>query len=520
MLASLMSVVYMFDNDRMAFFTDLDTHLAVLRDVVGADVEAAGLPGRVVGVCDEDVTRILTEATAVISAVEALRVTAAGVASARSRREMGHGGFSAGSGHANAASLVQEVTGSTKAEANRHVRLGEALLDGANLLDGRDTETDPDAGPAEDDGVCEQGMLAGPWHAGLGRAQLAGVLSLAQHSAIRRGLGEPPVGADATADAGFTEAWSAAAEQLINEAAHRTVEELAAAARLIRDRLDPVGAEARFDARFQARSFRMWTDGEGTSHGRFVFDDEAAAWLRTVIDSALRPRRGGPRFVDAEEKKRAEDLAADPRSNEQLTYDLMFDAIRAGTLADAKTVFGTRQAAVRVVVTADALATAETGGAGVAHTEDGLHPLPAWLAVKQVCESGTRTLVIDEDGEPLRLGREQRLYSPAQRIALAVRDGGCRWTRCDRPASMCEAHHIDPYSAGGSTDVDRGILLCRFHHMQLHHNRWHITRTSPDDFLLHPPPGHGDPTVLPPRLGTRNIWSRLHPPPARSHPAA
>lgn len=91
----------MFVNVRMAFFTDLDTHLTVLRDFVGTDVEAAGLPGRVVG-CDTDITRILTETSAAIGALEALWITAAGVASARSRREMGHGGFAAGTGYKNA----------------------------------------------------------------------------------------------------------------------------------------------------------------------------------------------------------------------------------------------------------------------------------------------------------------------------------------------------------------------------------------------------------------------------------
>ena len=53
----------MFDTCRMAFFTDLDRHLTVLRDVVGAEVDAVGLPSRVVNVCNADVKAILTETT-------------------------------------------------------------------------------------------------------------------------------------------------------------------------------------------------------------------------------------------------------------------------------------------------------------------------------------------------------------------------------------------------------------------------------------------------------------------------
>lgn len=49
-----------------------------------------------------------------------------------------------------------------------------------------------------------------------------------------------------------------------------------------------------------------------------------------------------------------------------------------------------------------------------------------------------------------------------------LRDGGCLWPGCDRPAHVTEAHHIDPWAGGGATDCDRGILLCRFHHLTLH----------------------------------------------------
>nr|BFF12105.1 hypothetical protein GCM10025699_34080 [Microbacterium flavescens] len=95
-----------------------------------------------------------------------------------------------------------------------------------------------------------------------------------------------------------------------------------------------------------------------------------------------------------------------------------------------------------------------------------------------------------------------------------------RWRGCDRPASYCEAHHIDPYATGGRTDVDRGILLCRFHHMELHHGGWRITRDGRADFVLHPPPGRGDPVILPPRLTLRRLWADLDPPPPRFRPAA
>ena len=76
-----------------------------------------------------------------------------------------------------------------------------------------------------------------------------------------------------------------------------------------------------------------------------------------------------------------------------------------------------------------------------------------------------------------------------------------------------------PKNLGGLTDIDRGILLCRFHHMELHHGGWRITREGRADFLLHPPPGRGHPIVLRPRLALRYAWADLAPPPQRFRPA-
>ncbi|PRB04039.1 hypothetical protein CQ044_12855 [Microbacterium sp. MYb64] len=204
----------------------------------------------------------------------------------------------------------------------------------------------------------------------------------------------------------------------------------------------------------------------------------------------------------------------DPRTNDQLSYDLLLDLIRAGALADPAAVFGTRQAGVRLVQQI-----ADGAPNRVAVTEDGLTALPAAVVERRICDTGTIPVTADASGNPLDVGRESRLFTPKQRIALAIRDGGCRWTGCDRPASYCEAHHIDEWARdNGRTDIDRGILLCRFHHMQLHHGQWHITRHRKDDFVLHHP--DGEQSVLHKRLPLRYAWGDIDPPPKRFHPAA
>lgn len=489
--------------------------------LLGVDAEPHDLASRVGALDGDGVIALLRSADALARGAERIRVVAAGVVSARSAREAGHAGLAQSLGHRTPASLVQEVTGGSRADAVKQMRVGESLLSTALLS----TAPVTPPGGSDADGADAPAPAEAPWHAPLSQAMLTGVLSTAQHDAIRRGLGEPPVirademTADAEADAGAVaaaraeacRAWSLAAAGLITEARSRTVEELGRQARSIRDLLDPEGAVRRFQERFEARSFRIWTDADGIQHGSFIFDDEAATWIRTIIDAALRPRRGGPRFIDPDEKAQAGNLIADPRSNDQLTHDLLIDLLRAGALADAQTVFGTRQAGVRLVRVIH-----DDAPAPIGHTEDHLVTLPAATIDQHICDTGVVPVTVDPDGNPLDVGREHRLFTPRQRIALATRDGGCRWTGCDRPASSCEAHHIDEWAAHhGSTDTARGILLCRFHHMNLHHHRHRITRHGTGDFTLHTPDGTEH--VLKPRAQLTHAWAwtAIDPPPRR-----
>jgi hypothetical protein len=82
-------------------------------------------------------------------------------------------------------------------------------------------------------------------------------------------------------------------------------------------------------------------------------------------------------------------------------------------------------------------------------------------AVHRILRKGVSTI--------LDLGRTTAVVSPAQHAALAVRDDGCRWPDCDRPASWCDAHHIRPWgSQRGPTALGNLALLCRRHHRRIH----------------------------------------------------
>lgn len=471
----------------MTFAAETTDRATALVALLGADVEAHDLAARVSQLTDAEVVAVAEAAAALTRCAELAQVAAAGVIATRSARDAGQSGLAQQRGHRTALSLVQELTGSGKADAARRVRVGESLVNAPVLVEA--AVEDP------------------AWDAQLGTALLSQRITAAQHDAIRQGLGEPP--AD---DHDVRDAWELAVEQLIGEAASTSLEELRQTARALRDRLDPDGAHRRFLERFERRSFRLWTDADGNRRGSFLFDDEGGLLAQTMLDSALRPRRGGPRFVDSSERERAADLTADARSNDQLAYDLFIDVLRTGALTDAETVFGTRQAGVRLVRVVDE---------PTAHSEDGLTTLPAAVAEQHICDSGIVPVTLDSCGNPLDVGREARLFTPKQRIGLALRDGGCMWRGCDRPASYCEAHHIDEWNRdGGRTDIDRGILLCRFHHMNLHHHGWRITREGKGDFVLHPPPERGeDPIVLRRRLPLTHAWAGIEPSPRRFRPA-
>lgn len=485
----------------MDIFTEIEGRVATLRALLGGDLGIADLAPRMTSLESDALVRALREAAGLTREIERISIIGAGVAAARSRDEAGRSGLAQSLGHRNPAAMMQDITGAGRAEAQRHVRLGTAVVAGA-------TEAGDTAGDRAHDG-SRDGADTTPWHTPLTAALLAARVSSAQHDAILRGLGEPP-------DDGATETWRRAAAHLVDEASERTVEELRQTARTMRDSLDPDGASRRFLERYERRSFRMWIDQDGVQHGHVAFDDEGATWMTAIRDAALRPRRGGPRFVDADERVRGEALTADGRSNDQLSYDLLIDVLRAGALADAESVFGCRQPGVRLVRVIDD----ETGAVRSEHTEDYLAPLPTAAVDQHICDSGTIDVTTDRLGNPLDVGREHRLFTPRQRLALAVRDGGCTWRGCDRPASYCEAHHIDEWSADhGCTDIDRGILLCRHHHMQLHHGGWRITRSGQDEFRLHPP-GGSPPIVLHRRTALGYAWAGIDPPSHRFRPPA
>lgn len=100
-------------------------------------------------------------------------------------------------------------------------------------------------------------------------------------------------------------------------------------------------------------------------------------------------------------------------------------------------------------------------------------------AVLQVLLEGyVRFVILDDEGVPIKWGRQRRFFEGAARDAVLCLMGRCAHPGCRVKASRVEIDHRKPYSEGGATDPDNGAPLCRRHNKQKHRQRWRIDRDT------------------------------------------
>jgi len=424
----------------------------------------------------DDELLALTRAAAVEVRLAQLHVSLlAGEIARRSAHELGAAGLAQRTGHRTADELVTVTTGSRRLDARAAVRVGASLVESG--VDG------PDA---------------------VASAVLDGQVSVAVADAVRRGLGEPA--GEVTA-----EALESVAITLVARVGGLDADRVEREARAARDDLELLlgsddGVAAREEARRAQRSLRIGRRADGIGFASWTLDPESFALVSEVYDRLTAPQRRVPSFDDGrtgagaggDADPHAEGRLADDRTDTQRASDGFVELLRQGVAADPAQLLGDGPIGVRVLVAATQL----DARRGRGFLEGQPDPVSMATVERAACSAGTVALLIDaaadNAGQPLNLGRERRLFSRAQRLALAARDGGCRWPGCERPPSWCEAHHIEHWQRdGGRTDVADGILLCRHHHLLAHNNGWEITRAGPR-YLLHPPDAPpGEPPGLP-----------------------
>ncbi|MBM7789057.1 HNH endonuclease signature motif containing protein [Tenggerimyces flavus] len=121
------------------------------------------------------------------------------------------------------------------------------------------------------------------------------------------------------------------------------------------------------------------------------------------------------------------------------------------------------------------------------------------LVDQLMCEAD-RTYLVKPEHQPGRVtlltDTQQRLFQGKLRRLLELRDGGCAFPGCDRPPGWCHAHHVVPWSKGGPTTRDNGVLLCGYHHRLIHQGAWQV-RIALDGLPEFLPPDWIDPKQRP-----------------------
>ena len=468
----------------------------------------------------------------------------------RSRWELGQAGLAKKQGFLSPEALIQELTGTSKAESRKLVGVGQMLAEAeAAELQAAEAEAeaarrladealngpvDPDAADAE---LAAAPLPPSPWHAPISRAVNAGTLSVDAAHALRTGLGDidTVVTGQVLADA---------LDGLLADAGSMNVDQLLKRARQTRDSLDEAGIRVREQKAWDDRYLRIWTLNTGQVRVDGLFPPEQGEFIKATFDSLTSPRRGGVRFVDTERAAWAKRVQDDPRSTEQITCDGFIDLLQAGTTINPNEMLGGRRPTVQILTTAarpaapptptptdratpspaptdrppatgltpsapptsstgscspdgpfppgflrdaDDILVCEPGQPGHGYLEGNTAPLSHETIERLICDSATIEITVDDLNRPLDVGHEQRLFNRAQRRALAARDGGCRWPGCDRPPAFTEAHHIQHWTRDhGRTDINQGILLCHAHHMLLHNQGWQIFENT-DSYWLRPP---------------------------------
>ena len=255
---------------------------------------------------------------------------------------------------------------------------------------------------------------------------------------------------------------------LIKLAGEHHLDDLKRLANHVLEVIDPDGADEVLGEKLLAEEQRAWDAtrltmrrrGDGTTKGAFLMPDADADVLRAAVEGIIAPRRSGLN----EARHGVGDFNTLPRAQRMgLAFTELINHLPTESLPQA----GGLAATVAVTIDLDDLRT----GQGVATTTSGT-TISATKAQRLACNAHLVALYLDSDSRVLDHGMTRRLFDRHQRLALAVRDGGCVWAGCDRPPAWCEAHHLDFWSENGPTDLDNAALFCHFHHHLLHEGLW------------------------------------------------
>ena len=439
---------------------------------------ASGLDGApIAALSDPELTDALAGAFAARREIDAHILSLSGEVAERSRNSLGPAGLASRSGCTNAPALVAEIGRITSAEASKLCRLGAAISPRLALT----------------------GEWMPPLFPHVADALAAATLSLESASVIVATLSTASPRAE-------VQHLDAAERCLVEFAEEHPTDPVRKLAIQWRDALDPDGVEPREAELVERRSLKRFLLANGMKRYVLELDPLSAGFLDAAIDASVGKAIRRPQFVDSDGRP-ADGCASDgsdfdtarsaidadvstigfdgasasvdgecvvtdepsPATIAQLGADAVVDLARHAAACTAKDV-PLPSATIVVRMTLESL----LSGLGLAAIDGSEQSISAGTARRLAADAHIIPEVLGAASEVLDLGAARRLFTKAQRIAFAERDGGCAWGDCGRPPSYTEAHHIRWWSHEESTDLDNGILLCSKHHHALHRDGWQI----------------------------------------------
>ncbi|MFT4135272.1 DUF222 domain-containing protein [Microbacterium sp.] len=384
----------------------------------------------------------------------------------QSRSALGKDSLARKQGFRSPESMISAVTGVPVGEAKRLVQVGEATAPQLSLLG----EVLPDKHPHVAVAVREGrlGVTAA--------AAIVGLLDRIGPRADREAAAEMEA-------------------HLVQAAPGLRPDQLAKLLARAEAQLDP-GEVARKSAEIHADRSLTISERDGALRLVFVSDAVAGAPVKVAIEGMVTAvfRRN-----ERMNEQGGDEAEADQRSVRQIQADALIEFCRHALACTQVPTLPTTTVVVRMDL--DALRT----GVGNA-TIDGIdQPVDAGRVRRLAADLQVVPVVLGGESEILDLGRARRLFTPALRLALAERDGGC--VGCGAPPDQCIAHHLRWWCHGGRTDLANGVLLCVACHHRLHDDGWEVRVEGPgiDAKVWMIPPPWIDPERTP-RLGGRHRY--------------
>jgi hypothetical protein len=363
--------------------------------------------------------------------LDASRARIASEIARQSRPELGADSLAKQQGYRNPTALIASVSGSTPGDASRLVKVGDATAPRTTLT-GEPT-------PARHPFVADA-LAAGRIGAGASSA----IITLLDKVAFRAGR----------------LAIERAEQMLVEKAPGLAADQFARLITRAEAWLDPDGIAPREDEMRTETTLHLYEDRTGM----------------IVVNGKLCPELGAPVKI-ALEAIVAETLRAQRDASIPDAAALTIPQLQARALSQlAEHALGCTQRdlpleGATVIVRIDHADLVD--GNGYATIDGVAEPVSVATARRMAAGGGIISCVLGADSEILDWGREKRLFTRAQRLALVERDGGCAMSNA--PPSHSKAHHLRWWARdAGPTDLSNGVLLCTACHHRIHDNGWDI----------------------------------------------